>query len=530
MEQKISKEVVKYFLDKDLLISADLLKYPSSLENEKTYASLLGKTNIDILAILNRELLENLGKNKDIDLNWVGFDAAKAFAEKNKNAEQYSDIVDSFEIYKKQNIELENKKNIKILFSYNKESSKRTIQDFVGYFNSRYKALEQILRNRAGLEGLTSISRVKNKRDKEKVSLIGMVMEKKLTKNNNLMLVVEDLSESINVLINKNRKELFEKGKNIVEDEVIGIRGVPGNNILFADEVLFPDVPTKEIKKSPEESYVVFMGDTHVGSKFFLNKEFGRFIKWINGELGDEKQLEIVKKIKYLFVLGDLVDGVGIYPNQEKDLEIQDIYQQYDTFVNYLEKVPEHITIIICAGNHDAMRIAEPQPKLYQEFSEKLYTMKNVVFVSNPAMVNIDAADGFPGFDVLLYHGYSFTYFADNVETIRLAGGQKRPDLLMKFLLQKRHLAPTHTSTLYIPDTTKDSLVIESTPDFFVTGHIHRASVSTYNNITLLNCSSWLSQTDYQEKVGIEPQPARVILANLQTRAVKVLKFGQDGS
>jgi len=530
MDKEASKEVVKYFLDKDILISADLLDVLPSLKSESVYNSLQCKTNTDLLAIFNKELLENLGKNKEMDLNWIGFDAAKASAEKHKDSDKYSNIKDSFEVYKKQEIKLEKKRNVKVISSYNKESSKRSVQDFVAYFNNRYKALEQILRNRNGLEGLTSISRLKNKQDKETVSIIGMVADKHLTKNNNILLILEDLSGSINVLINKNRKELFGKGQDITEDEVIGIKGVSGDNILFANEVLFPDVPSKEIKKSPIENYAVFMGDTHFGSKFFLKPEFKRFIKWIRGELGDEKQFEIVKKIKYLFVLGDLVDGVGIYPGQEQDLDIQDIYQQYDEFVTYLEMIPEHITIILCAGNHDAMRISEPQPVLYQEFSKKLHDFKNVVFVSNPALVNIDSSEGFSGFDVLIYHGYSFNYYGDNIESIRLAGGQKRPDLLMKFLLQKRHLAPTHTSTLYIPDVTKDPLVIDKVPDFFVTGHIHRASASSYNNIVLLNCSSWLSQTDYQEKVGLEPQPARVILANLQTRDIKVLKFGQDAS
>jgi len=79
-------------------------------------------------------------------------------------------------------------------------------------------------------------------------------------------------------------------------------------------------------------------------------------------------------------------------------------------------------------------------------------------------------------------------------------------------------------------DRNKDNLVIEKTPDFFATGHIHRVSTSSYNNVTMLNCSSWLSQTDYQEKVGLEPQPGRVILTNLQTREIRVLKFSHDGN
>jgi len=302
-----------------------------------------------------------------------------------------------------------------------------------------------------------------------------------------------------------------------------------GDNILFANDIIFPDIPHRELKKAPEEIYAVFIGDTHFGSKFFLKNEFTRFIHWIRGELGDEKQKEISRKVNYLFIAGDIVEGVGIYPGQEEDLDIKDIYEQYDEFVKYLKLVPSRINIIICPGNHDAMRIAEPQPILYKDLAEPVYKLNNVTMVSNPSLVNILSSDNFPGFDILIYHGFSFIYYADTVESIRLAGGQKRPDLLMKFLLQKRHLAPTHTSTLYIPDK-KDPLVIDKVPDFFITGHIHRSSVSTYKNISLLNCSSWLAQTDYQEKTGLIPQPARAILVNLQNRESKILKFGQDGS
>ena len=174
------------------------------------------------------------------------------------------------------------------------------------------------------------------------------------------------------------------------------------------------------------------------------------------------------------------------------------------------------------------MRIAEPQPPLYKDFAEAVWKLPNVTMVSNPAYVNIHKTEKFPGIDVLMYHGFSFTHYADAVESIRSAGGQARSDLIMKYVLQRRHLAPTHKSTLYLPDPHKDSLVIDKVPDFFVSGHIHRASASNYRNVTMLNCSSWLRKTEYQEKVGLHPQPGRAILVNLQTRKVKILKFYDD--
>ena len=128
---------------------------------------------------------------------------------------------------------------------------------------------------------------------------------------------------------------------------------------------------------------------------------------------------------------------------------------------------------------------------------------------------------------MLLYHGYSFDYYVAEVESIRANGGYDRADLIMKFLLQKRHLAPTHTSTLYVPDTKSDFLVIDKVPDFFVSGHIHKASATNYKGITLISSSCWQGKTAYQEKVGHNPEPSRVPVVNLRTRQMKILKFGK---
>lgn len=173
------------------------------------------------------------------------------------------------------------------------------------------------------------------------------------------------------------------------------------------------------------------------------------------------------------------------------------------------------------------MRVAEPQFPIYRDFAEPLYNLPNAIMVSNPALVNIHSSKNFPGFDVMLYHGYSFDYYVAEVESIRANGGYDRADLIMKFLLQKRHLAPAHTSTLYTPDSKLDPLFINKVPDFFVSGHIHKAAASNYRNITLISGSCWQSKTAYQEKVGHHPEPSRVPIVNLQTRQVKMLKFGK---
>ena len=73
--------------------------------------------------------------------------------------------------------------------------------------------------------------------------------------------------------------------------------------------------------------------------------------------------------------------------------------------------------------------------------------------------------------------------------------------------------------------TEKDQLVIEQVPDFFVTGHIHKSKAAAYRNVTMICGSCWQSRTAFQEKVGHNPEPARVPVLNLQTRKFKLLKF-----
>jgi len=97
--------------------------------------------------------------------------------------------------------------------------------------------------------------------------------------------------------------------------------------------------------------------------------------------------------------------------------------------------------------------------------------------------------------------------------------------LIMRFLIQRRHLAPQHTSTMYIPDSRYDPLVSEKVPDIFVAGHIHKAGVLQHRNISLVCGSCFQSKTGFQEKVGHDPEPGVVPVINLQTRQVSLMRF-----
>jgi DNA polymerase II small subunit len=491
------KEIIKLFLDKGYLINPDLI----------------GRSELDI-NFVNKELKEN----KSGELLVFNEFMLNKLLKKKLNILEKPDK----SLLKNQNNE---NQNVKIINSYNKIPQKLSVQDFTMHYQKRYDIMRTILQSRTELLAPISINRILSKRDKEKISTIGMVFEKNYTKNKNLILTLEDNTGSIKILINNNKKEIFEKAKDIVLDEVIGIKGVNGDKIIFVDDLFFPDIPKNElIKKSNDEDYMAVISDVHIGSELFLEEEFLKFINWINCKSGNKEQREVASKIKYLFIVGDLVDGVGIYPNQDDEQNIPDIKLQYQKSADLLSLIRKNINIIICPGNHDAVRLAEPQPVLDKVLAKPLYHMENVSLVSNPSLVNIGSNEGF---DVLLYHGYSYDDYSDNVESIRFSGAtvSDRTNMVMKFLLQKRHLAPTHGSTLFIPDPESDDLIIDKVPDFFLSGHIHKSNVTQYGKVTKIAGSCWQSITPFQIKVGHSPEPGRVPIVNLKTRETKILKF-----
>ncbi|MGM5481821.1 MAG: DNA-directed DNA polymerase II small subunit [Nanobdellota archaeon] len=519
MQAEDKKKIVCDFMKDGVLVNPSFFDDDIS-ENPSGFYDLVNDTD---LSILNCDAYKLLSQGKEF--NWRELERLWVLYEKKGDKKPYEAMVNCLLGFNEEKKDDE-KEKVNVIFSYEKENLKKDVNNFVSYFNNRYKAIENILRSRQELSGLTSIARVNSKTDKENVSVVALIKEKSVTANNHIMLKVEDLTGETNVLISKNNPELHEIAKDVVNDEVIGICGVSGKNIIFCNNIIFPDVPlNNEVKKHPQEIYAVFLSDLHIGSNTFLEEKFEKFLSWINADVGSDKQKEMTNKIKYVFIAGDLVDGVGIYPGQEEELVIKDIFEQYRKCAEYLSKIPPHIKIIVCPGNHDATRLSEPQPPLLKDFTKPLTDMPNLTMVSNPSIINFASSKDFPGFNLLLYHGYSFDYFVANVDSIRNSGGYDRADLIMQFLLQRRHLAPSHSSTLYVPDEENDNLVISKIPDFFVSGHIHKVAVSSYKGVSLICGSCWQSITSFQEKLGHTPEPARVPIVNLQTRDTKIMRF-----
>lgn len=459
-------------------------------------------------------------------------DFAKYLLSKRRNETQYTEKLNFFFDLEKNRLPFDYEhylaSKVNNSFSVNmyyKESVKKLdVQDFTNLFKSRFNIISDMLKSRANLKGnLLTINRLKQFNAKN-VAIIGMINNIN-EKFGNIIINLEDFYDSIEVVVNNNKREIFNIAKNLTLDAVVCFFGSYNNGRFYVDDIMLPDVPIIENSYSDDDVFV-FISDVHVGSKQFLEDEFLSFLAWLNQRTSNPLLNEISKKIKAIFIVGDLVDGVGIYSEQNKELTITDIFEQYEQFAQYLKQIPEHIPIIIIPGNHDAVRLAEPQPVIPYYLAKSLWDMKNVVMLSNPSIVEFyDSKNN--SLKILLYHGYSFDYYISEIPIVKEKGGYDNISFLMEYLLKLRHLGPSYGSTLYYPDI-KDYLVIEQVPHIFASGHVHKVSYNYYNGVHLICSSTWQDRTAFQEKVGHHPEPGKVPIYFAKDKKVKILNFSKN--
>ena len=110
-------------------------------------------------------------------------------------------------------------KSVKLLSPLTFPSKKIEVSDFINLFRDRYKSIKEIL-EKENLINLSSIRKIGNKNSFW--TIIAMVSDKRVTKNKNLLVEIEDLTGKSVVLINKENKELFNSAKNRSEERRVG--------------------------------------------------------------------------------------------------------------------------------------------------------------------------------------------------------------------------------------------------------------------------------------------------------------------
>jgi DNA polymerase II small subunit len=380
-------------------------------------------------------------------------------------------------------------------------------EDFVSVFRDRYHRLSKQLRGRVNHRPTDTLEKMSGGSE---AAIVGMVNDIRSTKSGHWLIELEDTNGVFPVLVMKDR-DIANHVDHLLLDEVIAVEGslAGDGGILFVDSIHFPDIPrTHRPNTADRHVQAALISDVHVGSQEFMAEAWSSFAHWLHTEEAEA--------VEYLLVAGDMVEGVGIYPDQDEELDIVDIYDQYERFAEYLKEVPGDMEIVMIPGNHDAVRLAEPQPA-FDETLRDIMDVHDARFTGNPSTVTIE------GVNVLMYHGVSIdeviAEFSDPAVTY------DDPQNAMKHLLRKRHVAPQYGGRNRIAPEEKDYLVIEDVPDVFHTGHVHKLGVGGYHNVRLVNSGCWQAQTAFQKSVNIDPDTATAPILDLDTLDVTVRKF-----
>ena len=373
------------------------------------------------------------------------------------------------------------------------------VKGYNALFSSRFNKLKRIISDRPESRLVKSIASVKTTKSDDDVYLCGLVSQR-ITERNITKLILEDPSGSFEGIVFDS--ELQNTAGTILNDQFVMVRASQGKNSGFIiKDIIQPDIPDQVINKSDNEAYAVFLSDLHIGSKYFMEKEFSEFISWLSSPD------PVARKIRFVLIGGDVVDGVGIYPNQDKELVCQTIEEQLKKVEDLIDKIPKNVKIVIMPGNHDPGRRALPQPAIPEKYNSSIWKRENILMVGNPAVVSLN------GVKVLMFHGQSI----DDIVKTTPGLSYDKPTNVMKHLLRARHLSPIYGSQTPLAPEMQDLMVIEDVPDIFHVGHVHRAQLDMYKGILLINSGSWQKQTPFQASVGMTPNPGIAIIVNLKT-------------
>ena len=449
---------------------------------------------------IHPDALEILHK---IDVKELGQIIKDVVKEKTKQ-KQFLINEEDFEIYLGIKDDEEHQVEFEILSDpTEKITSAEGVEGYGALFASRFNKLRQIMSDRPESKKVKDIESVKSvTKNDDELYVWGLVTDRKSDRNIT-KITVEDPTSSMEIVVFEG--DLKDAADTLLMDQFAMFKIVPAKNGgFFAKDIILPDIPEHTTNRSKTETYAVFLSDLHVGSKFFMEEELSEFIKWISS--ADP----IARKIRFVVIGGDLIDGVGVFPGQDKVLDQLTTEDQLQKTFEVLDKIPKHIKVFLISGNHDAGRKALPQPAIPKMYNSELWDRENFFMLGNPSMVSLN------GVKVLMYHGQSI----DDVVRTTPGVSYDKPAAVMRHFLRARHMSPIYGSRTPIAPETEDMMVIDDVPDIFHSGHVHFVGLDMYKGVLIVNSGAWQRQTDFQESVGITPTPGMAIIVNLQTMKV----------
>ncbi len=373
------------------------------------------------------------------------------------------------------------------------------VSGYGALFARRFSKLKSIIADRPESRMLKPISGVAVEKSKDGAYVCGLVTARS-SEHNITKVVIEDVSATMEAIVHD--QGLKETAQGLLLDQFVMLRVIPSKNGGYVvKDIILPDVPDRAANRSKSDAHAVFLSDLHVGSMYFMEREFEEFTEWLCSPD------PVARKVRFVLIAGDVVDGVGIYPNQDKELLQLTVETQLAKLNDMLSKIPKNIKVFMITGNHDPGRRALPQPALPEKYNQDMWERENYYLLGNPAMVSLN------GVKVLMFHGQSI----DDIVRTTPGLSYDKPAEVMRCLIKARHMSPIYGSQTPIAPESDDMLVIDDVPDVFHAGHVHIMGLDIYKGTLLINSGAWQKQTPFQSSVGIVPTPGQAVVVNLKT-------------
>ncbi|MFH1664439.1 MAG: metallophosphoesterase [archaeon] len=492
------KEVIDFASEKSIILENSAIQL--IIEQEIDFKELIEKAIEENVFVVTRKMVEEkiVQRSTKLPSEKKEETAKKSFSAKAEEIESNYKILEELNVT-------------------NQSCSEGKIKDFIEFFRDKFNSIELMLKERGLIN--KPLKRLKTVSKNNEVDLIVMVAEKWKTKKGHIAFKLEDLEAQCIGIILKDDARLMKLSERILLDNVIGLKAVKGNDeMVIIKDVIFPEIPLKSFKTGKRDLFMACISDMHVGSKLFLEDSFEKFVSWLKGNTENPKEKEIINKIKYLCVLGDNVDGIGVYPDQFNELSIKDIKKQYKKFTELMLEIPSYIEVFIIPGQHDAVRFSDPQPAIPKEFVEELYGKKNFHFLSSPGWAEIE------GLKTLFYHGPSLHDLYSSVSFLSYSN----PAKAIEELIKKRDLMPVYgLKRPYVPEK-NNYMVLKEIPDIYLGGDLHHTSIGLYRGTRIISCGTFQEKTAFQVQQGHVPTPGVVVLLELKTGNVFEKNFYKE--
>ena len=383
--------------------------------------------------------------------------------------------------------------------SYN-ASDKPNIETFRQLFLNRYEQLSTILKNNIKEQfPLLNQNLTKEQIPKDiNGILIGMVQDTRVLTTNKFVIQLENpKSEILTRCVMVQDSESFPGYRDILRDSVIGIIGVLPKNFqggyitaFWGKDIIRPGFQPKEFRSTTDSHKILFVSDIHFGSQNFVRSVFAKLIKFLTLNDLDSQFQKLASEISTLMIVGDLVEGVGLFPDQKSDILYHSLQAQYDGLSVLLRDIPKNINIIVIPGEHDATQIPNPQPAIDKKIAKGLLELPNLESFGNPIRLSIE------NMSILAFHGQKNEVLFEK----HLHLDPINPIIGIQHLLEYRHLYPEYGSFNPITPFKRDYLVIDEIPDVVVSGHFHQAHFKEYKGVKIITCGSFQREEHKRSK------------------------------